>query len=261
MLTLITLLGATAAAQEIVTESDIAALPTAEAYRLMFVIPGGSDWPDDTVLQWEASRGHLRLYLTNHRADTLYLDWGESRFVDAAGQTWPLRAASRDAPTREAIAPGALYQETLALVGGSDILYGPGDVGRPIELTLSLEDSSGSTAYWEHFEIGINLDEVARSLAAEERHLYEFQRRRTVTATTLGALMASAGTYLLADRSLGERDGVLDSELNTTRLSIGGGALGLGLTLITASSVRRGVLSRKIDALGPHQDSIEDEPG
>lgn len=261
MLTLIALLGATAAAQEIITEADIAALPTAEAYRLMFVVPGGSDWPEDTVLQWEASRGHLRLYLTNHRADTLYLDWGESRFVDAAGQTWPLRAASRDAPTREAIAPGQLYQETLALVGGSDILYDAGDVGLPIELTLSLEDASGSTTYWEHFEIGIDLDEVARSLAAEERHLYEFQRRRTVTATALGVLLAGAGTYLLADRSLGERDGVLDTELNTTRLSVGGGALGLGVTLITASSIRRGGLTRKIEALGPHPESVEADPG
>lgn len=251
------LLGAPAAAQDIVTESDIAALPPDEAYRLMFVVPGGADWPSGTVLQWEANRGHLRLYLTNRRDDTLYLDWSRSHFIDPAGKTWPLRAATQEYATRDAIEPGQMYQESLALVGGPGTLYGPRDVGRPMEVTLYLGGAEGFTAYQERFDIGMNLDQVARSLAAEERHHYEFQKRRTVTATVLGTALAGAGIYLLADERLGYRNGVLDTEMNTTRLALGGGGLGLGFTLVTASSIRRATLSKKIAALETYDAPME----
>ena len=59
---------------------------------------------------------------------------------------------------------------------------------------------------------------------------------------------AGAGIYALADSSLAERNGSIDSELNTTRVALGGGALGLGLTIATASSIRRGILTRRIEA-------------
>jgi len=134
-------------------------------------------------------------------------------------------------------------------VDGPPVLYSAAHLNRDIEVSLMLgDDAGGYVPYLESFEVGMHLDEVQRTLMAEETHEMRFNRGRSITATVVGSLIAAGGIYALADSRLAERDGGIDSEMNATRLAIGGGALGLGLTVATTSSIRRGVLTKRIEA-------------
>jgi len=243
-----------------VTAEDIAALPEEEAFRLLYLTPSKAPWPAGTIVQWESNRGQLRVYITNRTDEPMYLDWSKSHFRDALGKTWEVYGVSQEYSTRDTVAPGRPYEESVALVNGPSVLYSAENLGREIEMTLMLSDETGAyVPYLERFEVGMHLDQVSRTLAAEETHEMRFSRGRSISATVVGSLIAAGGIYALADRGLAERDGELDSELNRTRVAIGGGALGLGLTVATASSIRRGVLTKRIEANESFYTS-EDEP-
>jgi hypothetical protein len=229
---------------------DLSQLHEDEAYRLLYVAPSGAPWPEGTIIQWEAHRGQLRVYITNRRSEPLYLDWSKSYFVDTAARSWPLRSASETWPTRDTVQPGTPYEASLALVDGPEQLYTPADVGRELSLSLSLGTSSGGfVPYSERFTVDMDMAQAAHSIWAEEKRDLEVQVRRSIWSTTFGALIAGGGVFLLVDQNLSIRDGEVDDQLQATRLASGGGALGLGMTMVTASSIRRASSHRKLAAL------------
>ena len=233
---------------------DLEELPEDEALRLISVTPSDENAsPEGASIQWEASRGQLRLYILNRGEQDLSLDWTRSQVTNAAG-TFRLAPSGDPSLQRSAIGVGTSFQDALVLIDGPPTVYGLDDIDHMIALRVVLGPHGAPTVYQHSHLVSIDHDQVERAAWRQTRYDIELLRGRTVRRTVGGAIIGAAGVFLLANPNLSEANGQFDEQKHILRVSTGAMTLTYGAALTLVSSVRRGRYNDDLaahDALAP----------